>query len=440
MAPVRDRTLPNRVNPFMLGPEAPSYEELVDRRRLGQTDLTVRNSQVGTSSATQPENLGKFDYAHLRVQIPETHFGIWGPKGSPASYFLMRRSSDGYISATGMFKAAFPFSEVADEEAERRYIGSLPTTSSDQTAGNVWIPPTHALELAEEYKITPWIGAMLDNKKIEKNPASKDQPPKAISPPPKFLLPQASLAAPAATRATRFRRSASPNKLASPRKTVATPRNTKASKAASKAGSQDSHTKAANKSLQQALKQAATAGDSEFSTPEPSESRDSESPEDAKKEPQREVKKDARTDELNGEAKATETVESTVKVKDDVETTETHVEVEMPAGLPELPLPEDGAAMIAKAKEMVEAAIAQDKAALKEAKIEKTLPKRAKRKAEEVEEKEGVESDEAPASPVAKKAKVETELMKEKVKTRALIGISATLAIGAMIPYLSTFL
>lgn len=432
MAAVRERPLPDRVNPLMVGPDAPSYEELVDRRRLGQTDLVVKNSQVGTSSATQPENLGKFDYLHLRVNIPETKNGIWGNRGSPTSYFLMRRSSDGYISATGMFKSAFPFSAAEDEEAERRYILSLPTTSSDQTAGNVWIPPTRALELAEEYGIIEWIRAMLDNKKIETNQAFRDQLRKPISPPPKFFLPQAFLA-PTSTRTTRLRRSASPKKVASPRKTVATPRRGRASKASS----MESHTKAANKSLQQALRQAATVADTDISTPEPSEPRGSESPEKkgTAEEPDSE-EKEAETEQLDAEATVTVTVDNTVRVKDEVETTDTHIEVAMPAGFPGHPLPEDGAAMIAKAKEMVDAAIAQDTAALKAANVEESLPKRGKRKVEEEEEDESGEAS-GSGAPVAKKAKIERELRKEKVKTRALIGISATLAVGAMIPYLS---
>jgi hypothetical protein len=361
-------------------------EVLVARRRLGQTDLTVKAGQMGISNATKPKNLGTFDYAHLRAPLPKNVMsGIFRP--APPSYFLMRRSQDGYISATGMFKATFPWAELAEEEAERKYIKSLPTTSTDDTAGNVWIPPAHALELAEEYQITPWIKALLDNEPIEVNPA-KDSSPKTITPPPKFLLPQEALAPPTpATARGRVRRSASPSKIASPKKASATPRKPKTPKA----GSTDSHTKPANKSLQDSLKETVTKVESDTSV-------------------------------RNGEPVVRVNVDTDVQVNGNVETTHTHVEVEMPAGSPELPLPEDTEGMIAKAKEMVEAAVKAEAAG-------PSKPKKLKRKAVEGIDEEDKEGS-SEAGPAVKKAKVETDLKKERIKTRTLIGISATLAVG----------
>lgn len=94
----------------------------------------------------------------------------------------------------------------------------------------------------------------------------------------------------------------------------------------------------------------------------------------------------------------------------------------MPANLPELPLPEDTEAMIAKAKEMVEAAVKG------QAEANANTSKKLKRKVEEV---DAESEDEEAAVVVSKRAKVEVvELKKERVKTRTLLGISATLVIG----------
>lgn len=72
--------------------------KLVGDRRLGQTNLAVKSAQVGTSNATKKENLGLFDYAHLKVPFPADFTGSeihphHASHGPPRSYFLMVRKS-----------------------------------------------------------------------------------------------------------------------------------------------------------------------------------------------------------------------------------------------------------------------------------------------------------------------------------------------------------
>ena len=111
------RSLPEKVNPLLQTEHTPQREidpstrldyghtdavatldeVLVERRRLGQTNIAVREGQVGTANATKPENLGIIEYAHLRVPLPKNlkgseifasrHPGI----SHPESYFLMVR-------------------------------------------------------------------------------------------------------------------------------------------------------------------------------------------------------------------------------------------------------------------------------------------------------------------------------------------------------------
>ncbi|KAI9683567.1 MAG: hypothetical protein M1829_004870 [Trizodia sp. TS-e1964] len=397
----RTFSLPKAFNVMLDEDAAPPYEEIVKRRRLGRTELTAAPGQAGPLNA-KPENPGIFDYAHLRAPLPRNLdselFPLKEGLKPVESYFLMRRSTDGYVSATGMFKASFPWATPSQEEKERKYIKSLVTTSIEETAGNVWIPPFHALELAEEYHITTWIRALLDNAPIDKGPDSDKR--KGIVPPPPYHPSEdtIALATPptpsrGGNRSNRYR-SSSPSKIAAPAasRKFATPRKPRASKNAGVATNGEA---------------ASTKDTATTSTQETLSSSE-----------------DAETVKV--------TVDSNTIVNGNTETTHTEVKVEMPAHSSALPLPETTEEMIATAKEMVEEARKID------GMTNGTSKKRRAAEVLDLVEEEGEEPESGIEQPRNKRAKVlEEELRIEKVKTKALIGLTATLAIGFVLPILS---
>jgi hypothetical protein len=261
---------------------------------------------------------------------------------------------------------------------------------SSQECGDISLTKT-ALELAEAYGLVEWIKALLDPSEITQSPSSAK---KQIQPPPKFEMTDRVKLQPSSRtpgRGSARLRSASPSKIASPVKGKASPRKrqTKKEKEAAIANAN-----AASASLQSALDDAASVAGSSTA-----------------------VDSQAASPLLNGEVVKVE-VDQSVETHDNVETTHTNVTVEMPAGSPELPLPEDTEKMLETAKKMVE-----------EAKQLESSPKiTRKRKVEEVEPSDL--DAELPVQPAKKARVLEEKLKREKVRTRAFVGVTATLVVA----------
>jgi hypothetical protein len=439
------RQLPTRHNPLMTE-DVPAYTDLVSRRRLGQTELTKplvkspsSKSDAKLDAATDGEKVF-FDYAHLRAPLPKGIVsGIF--KSSPSSYFLMRRSQDGYVSATGMFKATFPYATAEEEELERHYIKSLPTTSDQETAGNLWIPPEQALTLAVEYHILPWIQALLDPTEIPVSSGGDASPAKKITAPPVFFSGQPTLAppTPSSMRTTRSRRSVSPTKSASTRRSTTSPRKRSARITASQTTAARSSAEPVSNGLRSASPTLVNGETPILAPPVGLNGANVvEADVDHVKVETIEKEREVVLAPVEEEATLKVHVDQDTKVDEETgeEVTHTTVELELPlAGTP--PSAEEAARMVAEAKEMVKAA-AEGLAA---SPATKTAPEghKNKRKADDIETDDADEANPTDTAltkqPRAKKVRTEVDVKKERIKRRTLFGISATIAVGAIIPY-----
>ena len=294
-----------------------------------------------------------------------------------------------------------------------------------------------ALELAKEYQMYDWVRALLDPTDIVQSPSSAK---KQITPPPRFDLPPIEAPAILTASSTRLRRgrSASPSKkLSSPRK----PRQTRAMKEANAAA-----TSAANASLQSSLDLTASTVETESVTetvhqsvevdgdekPAPSPKKVTPTSKTkkiaARMQPSQEPGKEEKKVEVEEEEeeKVQVDVETNAESVDDIKTTQTTVSVEMPVTLPEAPSAADTEQMIAKAKEMVQEAVK-----LQTETAEPSSAKAAKKRKTEVLSEDEEEEDEETKTLRVKRAKVlEEKLKQERVRNRALVGVTAAFALA----------
>lgn len=112
-------------------------------------------------------------------------------------------------------------------------------------------------------------------------------------------------------------------------------------------------------------------------------------------------------------------VDQSVAVDGNTETTRTNVTVEMPADAPELPMPADTENILETARKMVEEAKT----------LESSSPKVSKKRKAQEPEPSDIDA-ELPAQPAKKARVLEEKLKREKVRTRAVLGVTATLAIA----------
>jgi hypothetical protein len=245
-----------------------------------------------------------------------------------------------------------------------------------------------ALDLASDYLMRPWVIALLDPSPIELGTKDKSSHVN-ISTPPAFKLSEKDKMfpaphLPASSLRKRDLRSASPSKSNTPRK-IATPRKrrTKANKAAD------------DESAKGQLENGTVGSASVEPTPS--------------------VASEQQADDV-----VRVEVDETVEKKNDVETTHTTVQISMPAGHKDLTLPNSAEGVLETSHEIVTEA----------RKLEKS--KSSKRKAGDLngEAEEAAPSSSRAVQPAKKQKVLEDQLKTERVKARALIGITTAVALG----------
>ncbi|CAB43057.1 integral nuclear inner membrane protein Bqt4 [Schizosaccharomyces pombe] len=95
---------------------------------------------------------------------------------SKVPHFLMRMAKDSSISATSMFRSAFPKATQEEEDLEMRWIRDNLNPIEDKRVAGLWVPPADALALAKDYSMTPFINALLEASSTPSTYATPSRP------------------------------------------------------------------------------------------------------------------------------------------------------------------------------------------------------------------------------------------------------------------------
>lgn len=262
--------------------------------------------------------------------------------------------------------------------------------------------------------------ALLDPSEIAQNPASAEDP---VSPPPKFEAPPLDstvLAPPTSSIArNRTRRSASPTKIATPSKKTATPRRSRQTRAQKEAGGSSSS--AANASLHRALSAAASNEEPKPQGNKGKKAQTNGERHDSEESQEIEVKKSKDDVKVSIET----SVDSTTNNVEDEKDSRTDIARDVSVTLPDLPPQEETDEMIAQAKAMVEEASKPEDENESAAFTSENPAK--KRKPDELEEEDNSQED-VPSQPPKRARVLEDKLRRERVRNRALVGVTAGLA------------
>ena len=300
------------------------------------------------------------------------------------------------------------------DSAQFRYDGNCTNNKIFCLSVSNVIPT--ALDIAEDYGMRTWIEALLDPEPVEPSTTREHH----IASPPRYEQAMSKM-----TSRSRSLRSASPTKIATPARKIASPRKrlSKKDRDASKGDGAGGGAPSAGSSA--ALNRALANGNTLNATPETDDSVAVEN--DYAVQSERQVKQELTAVKSERSASGRQQLQSPTKSSHKQQT---------PAS-PEMPVLQTTEAMVAKARKMVDEA---NKFTHKAAAGSISGRGASKRKASEYEDDPDYNDEGAGTAggaggqdgqPVAKKARLlEEQLKKEKVKARALIGLTATIAIG----------